>query len=514
MKYRVLLIDDEPSALEGMLLWIDWEELGFEVCGTISNGKEGLEVIKQLAPDLVITDVNMPLMNGLEMIAAWQKEKTKEIKFVILSGYSEFEYAKTAIHYGINHYLLKPIFPEEAAEELKEIYQELEQETRKHKLNQIASSEEMVSIIKGVLNEKTTDKLEFAVLTTLSEGKSHWNVCLVQTEPALYAELREKTASILADKGSMFLIDLEANCFGIVYGYVSDSDSNEDAVIYKLLTPLRHEHPEQAIFMAVGASETTLFQIANSYRTAKEALIHYFYSQDCPGVLSYQSIQNSPFSYHYDHIQLMDSLIRPINILDTTGFQQAVSSASCSFREMRIAPEVVKKIVIHIMYQLLEFAPASSKAQVSPSLAGIRIPEMRDSMITLTDLMSNLLSCGQVIIDILLKEQNQRSQGIVQEINNYIEEHFRECLTIKKLSEIFFLHPVYLGQLLIKKNGINFNEQLHNLRIKEAAHLLHQNKLKNSEIAEKVGYVNYGQFLKQFEKKMKMSPNDYKHLNT
>lgn len=68
MKYKVLLIDDEPSALEGMLLWIDWQELGFEVCGTSSNGREGLQQMKELEPDLVITDVNMPLLNGLEMI--------------------------------------------------------------------------------------------------------------------------------------------------------------------------------------------------------------------------------------------------------------------------------------------------------------------------------------------------------------------------------------------------------------------------------------------------------------
>ncbi|MNV78185.1 HTH-type transcriptional activator RhaR [compost metagenome] len=73
---------------------------------------------------------------------------------------------------------------------------------------------------------------------------------------------------------------------------------------------------------------------------------------------------------------------------------------------------------------------------------------------------------------------------------------------------------MYLGQLLIKKNGIHFNEQLHDLRIKESARLLLHNKLKNCEIAEKVGYSNYSQFLKQFEKKMKMSPNEFKHTNT
>lgn len=508
MKYKVLLIDDEPSALEGLLLWIDWQALGFEVCGTCSNGKEGLELMKQLEPDLVITDVNMPLMNGLEMVAAWQQTKSKKIKFAILSGYSEFEYAKTAIHYGINHYLVKPVFPEEATEELLEIYQELEQESQKRKLQQRASSAEAIALLKGILNEKSNPS-NLTVLADLSKKKRHWNISLIQTESTLYTEIREKVSDLITDKDSMVLMDLEAYCCGIIYGYDS---TNEDEMIHQKVSLLLGE-ARAVLYIAAGEGVDSLLQIANSYRTAKETLKCYFYQPEYSGILTYQRIKDRPFSYHYDHIQLTDNLIRPIHILDTTGFTRAVNAAFDSFREMHIAPEVVKKIVIHIMYKIVEGTSETSEVQVSSLLTQISIPEMLDPMITLKDLMRNLQLCGEACIDILVKEQHLKSQGIVHEINNYIEEHYREALTIKKLSEIFFLHPVYLGQLLIKKNGMNFNEQLHNLRIKEATQLLKQNKLKNSEISEKVGYVNYSQFLKQFEKKMNMSPNEFKHTN-
>lgn len=79
MTYKVLLIDDEPGALEGMQLWIDWNKLGFEVCGTCSNGLEGLQQIQEQLPDLVVTDVNMPIMDGLEMIAAWRQRHSKKL---------------------------------------------------------------------------------------------------------------------------------------------------------------------------------------------------------------------------------------------------------------------------------------------------------------------------------------------------------------------------------------------------------------------------------------------------
>ncbi|MNE71728.1 TCP pilus virulence regulatory protein [compost metagenome] len=124
--------------------------------------------------------------------------------------------------------------------------------------------------------------------------------------------------------------------------------------------------------------------------------------------------------------------------------------------------------------------------------------------------MNHLLAAAETGIGLLLQERDRRSHDVVRDINLYIREHYRESLTIQRLAEIFYLHPVYLGQLLIKKNGMGFNELLHNLRIEEAVKLLEEPGLKLSEIAEKAGYANYGQFLKQFERKMHLSPNEYR----
>lgn len=509
MKYRVLLIDDEPSALEGMLLWIDWQELGFEVCGTCSNGREGLQLMKELKPDLVITDVNMPLLNGLEMIAAWQQEGERKIKFVILSGYSEFEYAQTAISYGVNHYLLKPIFPEEAAGELREIYGELKQETRSLMLDLIASSEEGSTLIKELLNECSKDRTGTELYARMSEGISAWNMCLVQTAPEQYVEVRAKALALIAGKAAMYLVDLEAGIFGIVYGTSTLSPGSD--IICKLPFALRSEFPGLPLFIASGAAAGSLRSIAGSYRTAKETLLHYFYHPEYQDVLTFKEIQKQKFSYHYDHIRLVDSLIGPVNTIDLAAYRQAVEEVASCFRESLVAPEIVMKFVIHIMYRIQELTPGKGGESEPKAAREPKLPEIQHAMMTLDGLMSRLRASGETVIEELLREQDMRSHGIVREINQYIEQHYRESLSIQKLAEVFFLHPVYLGQLLSKKNGINFNEQLHNLRIREAVKLLRENKLKLSEIAEQVGYANYGQFLKQFEKKMHMGPNDYRN---
>ncbi|RCX16753.1 two-component system response regulator YesN [Fontibacillus phaseoli] len=511
MRFKVLLIDDEPGALEGMQLWIDWERLGFEIVGTCGNGAEGLRSIGELNPDLVVTDVNMPLMDGLEMIESWQKNGDRKISFVIVSGYSEFDYARRAMRYGIAHYLLKPIEQDEAEKELQAAYQELLQEYEEQHISQIASYEETVSLLKKAAMEEPQSVADLTVLERLSASREAWNFCLVQCDPPLYAPSRETAASLVRNQDAMYLVDLEMHCFGIVYGYTpARGDENE---AWAILTQLSQSYSPYRVFMSTGAGETSLVGLNSCYKTARAAILHNFYDSGYAEIKKYESVGNHVFQYHYDQIRLMDGIIGAMNLLDISGLEDAVSSAVQSFREMAMAPEIVKKIVIHLMYKIMEYLqgldgePASSLLEKYNSL----LSGLSDAVLLLEDLMGYLLHCGKDTIDLMLQEQMRRSQGIIQEINEYIRGHYREALTIKMLSEIFYLHPVYLGQLLLRKNGISFNELVHNLRIEEAVALLQQNRLKNSEIAEQLGYSNYGQFLKQFEKRMGVSPNEFKN---
>lgn len=512
MTFKVLLIDDEPGALEGMQLWIDWQKVGFEICGTGSNGIEGLQMIHELQPDLVVTDVNMPLMDGLEMIAAWKAKQAHGVRFVILSGYSEFEYAQRALRYGVNHYLLKPIIPEEAEGELAEIHGELVQEQERQSLNQIASYEEIVSSIKDMLQEQTQDQAALSLLRRASAVRKTWNFCLVQAEADSFAELRIQAAALLYQEEAMYLIDLDMNRFGIVFGYSQSMDSEQTS--WRTLQELVRQYSGKRVFMALGASVGNLLQIGHSYQTAREAMIYKFYDTGYDSIFCYEQISRAPLNYHYDQLQLVEGIIGAITLLDQAAFQEAVDSASRSFQEMLVAPEIVKKVVIHVMCRIMEYLDESNEIKTELLFEKYALPGLSDSVYVMSDLMNLLLACGTEGIMLLLREQTKQSQGIVQEINDYIREHYRERLTLKKLGEIFYMHPAYLGQLLLKKNGISFNELVHNLRIEEAVRLLEQSELKNSEIAERVGYSHYGQFFKQFEARMRMSPNEYKNRST
>lgn len=105
--YKVMLVDDEKIILDGISQMIDWTSLGTRLIGTASNGVEAYERIKELLPDIVVSDIRMPGMDGLELVAAVHRSHPG-IRFVLLSGFGEFDYASRAMQYGVKHYLLKP----------------------------------------------------------------------------------------------------------------------------------------------------------------------------------------------------------------------------------------------------------------------------------------------------------------------------------------------------------------------------------------------------------------------
>ncbi len=511
MRLRVLLIDDEPGALEGMQLWIDWEGLGYEVCGMCGNGAEGLQMIEQLQPDVVLTDINMPVMNGLEMIKRWQEQGERPVRFVILSGYSEFEYARKALRYNVTHYLLKPMDEEEAERELRSIYMELRQEAEQRRIRDAALWEQTLRVLQEAVVRPPVGMAEQQLLERLSSSRQEWQVCLVQTERSDYDWARELATERLSSQDGIYVLHMNAGQFVIVRG--GSHASEQPGTDWHIINELAHEYADRPIQIARGGAVPSLSQLHHSYAEAREALRDTFYCPGAAGAIAYRRDGGAPILNQYDQTELINKLLSALMLLDTSAFHAAVEEAASLFRSQRVAPEIVKKVVIHLWYEMDDYVREHGPKEAELLLQEPEMPGAVESLLRLETCMERLLAWGEACIGLLLKEQKGKLQGTAQDINDYIKEHYREALTIKRLSEVFYLHPAYLGQLLIKKNGISFNELLHNLRIEEAEELLRIGKYTNSEVSELVGYTSYSQFLKQFEKRFHMSPNEYKNRN-
>lgn len=161
---KALIVDDEPWVLEGLRTMVDWEKSGFELCGEALNGPEALRLIELHQPDLVLTDINIPVFNGLELITRLNQSMDRPPRFVILSGYDDFQYARTALRQQVEQYLLKPVDEDELEDLLSRLYSII--------TNEIASINEQqqkqAGIIGSMLNRliQGEDEEEFRLMAS------------------------------------------------------------------------------------------------------------------------------------------------------------------------------------------------------------------------------------------------------------------------------------------------------------------------------------------------------------
>ena len=158
-------MDDEPYVFEGLRIMVDWEKYGFSICGEASNGEDALEIIKTCNPHLVVTDIKMPVMDGIKLIKSVYEDSNIRAKFIILSGYDEFEYAKSAMQYGVNSYILKPLDEDELNQAVKKVSRQIleerkDEESRNKQLSFVAESA-INTILKGEATDSDIKRANF-----------------------------------------------------------------------------------------------------------------------------------------------------------------------------------------------------------------------------------------------------------------------------------------------------------------------------------------------------------------
>ena len=155
---KVMIVDDEPYIRQGLRILIDWEQYGFRITAEASNGHEAVDVLKNTDIDLVITDIKMPQMDGLELIEYTRKHISSNIRFIILSGFYEFEYAKKAIKYDVADYVLKPVQREElikVLEEYKEAYYQHIENLKKQQMSErIILERHLTALMSGIYDSR------------------------------------------------------------------------------------------------------------------------------------------------------------------------------------------------------------------------------------------------------------------------------------------------------------------------------------------------------------------------
>ncbi|PQP83370.1 hypothetical protein C0Q44_01215 [Paenibacillus sp. PCH8] len=515
---NVLIVDDEPFIREGLRLLIDWNSYGFQICGQASNGLQAMECIRAQQPDLVISDIKMPDMNGMQLAQTLYEQYNGEIQMILLSGFYEFEYAKQAIKYQVNDYILKPIVKTELIQVLEAFKASFlvrtEEKRHQQKKDQIIMTQHMQSILLGVADREIVASVQphYQDASTLrcilieaetgQEPDTEWysRVAKRVSEPAMGQVLKPFTG----EKNAVLLIVTDL--------LLKRNGRSMEQYISQLHVELS-QGLEGAITFYVGKEVHRLEELHESYQSCGNIKSLRFFTA-CRPVYYFEHMDTTLFTNRpgQQEKQLFDGLIKAIEKQQTDELRSHAETIFQFFLDERIEPGIVRIHLHYLAYTLLDLVN-SDTGNMDDGLMQSTFLQMNYVMLSMEENIENLCAFSHMCAEKLKQQQKWNAMGVLAKIETYVHEHYKENISLKLLGEQFYMNSAYLGQIFKKHYAMNFSDYLNQLRIEEATRLLRRTDHRVYEIAAMVGYRDSDYFINRFEKIMGATPAQYRKRN-
>lgn len=515
--YKVLLVDDEPSIREGLTTIIHWEKYSFQVMATAGSGREAIACFNEIKPDLTIIDIRMPGMTGLEVIEQLRVQHP-DAHFLILSGYADFDYAKKAISFGVDGYLLKPVDEDEIIVELERIALQLHQE--RETLARYAGED-------TAYREHQIEALLYDSLQGEGSGEEdslglHWpqyQVILLEIHAApdlqRSNEMKRKLVEAFDQKQRGIVFSFHSG-LGLLTHEVVDQASTSQS-LYDELRALLAEW-DVKMYAATGEPVQSTAEIARSYTQANSLLAERFLFTE-QRIKRWEEGRISPQGEHEHHsIAEADGVQAPdeVELADKLYYALDIRSSESV---MRVLGEMQDRLVT---YYWTEQAVKTAFSQVF-SLAFNKLAAanqqmqsiMQEHSVLINEVyhqltMADLKAMSAEHLNRLIQRMGGGSKDtVMKQMIEFIQRNPGENLKLEVLAEVFNYNSSYLGKLFKNHTGEYFNAFLDKVRIEKAKTLLDEG-LKVHQVAARVGYANVDYFHSKFKKYVGESPSAYK----
>lgn len=475
--YKVLIVDDEYMILMGLQKLIDWESLNLTIVGTAKNGQEALDFVVANPVDIVLTDVTMPLLSGIEFIKEAQR-LNQQFKTIILSGYQEFDYIKEGMQLGAANYLVKPVDKIELKETLLKLINELDSQKENFQNEDL--------LYRSMLNDWLLNTVDYDALNrwATSSGRTivseNYQVVLFKIKPKEQESLKKE---LLSNSHYLFFMVSETELAVIVM------DSRKDELMFGLTTKMQDN-----VLVFEGTVVATMEEVGGSYQTAKGKLETFaFYDKDILIVEKEKSSQFLPESFK--------QFTEVLALQDLTKIKAAMQEILTHFEQNVEQPKMVKQHAnLLLMHLHLQFT------FIENTLFQEKINEVNQAK-KLKDVENILLEMLQIIE---LDEHLVIYSPITQQVIELVQTSYREDLNLKMIAKKLHVNVMYLGQLFKKETKKSFSTYLNDYRIKLAQNLLLHSTDPINDISLNVGYQSSGYFYKNFKKKCGVSPKEFR----
>ena len=501
---RIVIVEDEIKIREGMRKLIE-DETHHDIVGEGENGKEGLELILRFKPDLVITDIRMPIMNGLEMIKEIYKLDI-HIHTVILSGYAEFEYAKAAIQYNVYDYLLKPLAAEDVQGALASIEESIEIENEKAQ----GTRESFIrDILFGYIED---DEKAYKKLAHVCGFQDRMKYLLIMgyigSAPATYKKEIEKIMMEIKKKYKKcflftFFQESKQRFYCLAAG-VMDMDEFKIYFHKRLIYPYI-DSQEQPVWTA---EEFTTYYDLKQAGDGLNTYLSYAISIGSHMWLDHNTVREfKPESYTYPS-EIINSLKGGICSNDKVRIMKASHDFLEYFHNRSFDAYNIRQAFLKTYYMISDLLSDIDKS-LFEQLKNTNILRLIEEAVTWVELKNAYMD----IMHMLTSQKNKRDDignYTIKRAINCIREHYQECITLDDVARKLEITPEYLSTLFNRVMGINFSTFLKQFRISHAKRLLKGTNLKIYEISQKVGYSDPKYFMRVFKDEIGISPGEYR----
>lgn len=534
--YRIILVDDEEEVRKSIIKKIDWKSAGFQVVGDAENGQEALEKIEVLEPDVVLTDIRMPYMDGLTL-SERIRQKYPSIKLVIFSGFDDFDYAKQAIKLNVIEYILKPVNVEEMTAILKKIKKTLDEEIEQRRNITILRENYRKSlpiireqflndlIRRRIPEDEAKEKLTDYMIPIIDAKK--WVAAAVEVEygqicregaPSFHQEKELIPISVcqmmkeLLEKDWRVVFFTDPMEMKLVLIAAIDQNRTQTGFITIMGNVCKEVRRvlEIPVTVGIGRGCTRLTDMPLSYQSAVEAL-------------GYKAIVGTGNTIYINDVEPMSpgkliwesqdeaELLAAVKFGPQERLIQAVENSLQRLNEAKVHASQIQIYMIRIINSMVRLMQQYDMdlSEVFGMEGGYQegIGKVLKQEVFGEWLMKTALRLNQV----LSRERESSTQQIIEEAARYIQENYPDPeLSVEKICRHLHMSPAYFSTIFKKETGQAYTAYLTEIRLKKAVELLTMTKEKTYVIASKVGYQEQNYFSYVFKKRFGVSPTKFR----
>lgn len=526
-RYKVILVDDEAEVIDMIEKKIHWNDLGVEVAGSATNGVKALELVEKLQPDVVLTDIKMPYMDGLELSRRLNQEYPN-IYIMLCTGFDEFEYAKEAVHLEIKEYMLKPVNATELSESLTNLKHTLDRE-REEKLNvkklndyfqevlPKLQSNFFISLIEGRVEKHDYERFLQAYQVDM-KGPLFGCVIFHTSENHVPEGMNPLLLSMSVEREIKQRLMNQWNCLEFIYmgntllileldaedtiTQITDACDRFCRWAYRIMGAV--------VTAGIGTVCDSLYEISLSYERAREAVSYRVLYGTKRAINIGEIVPKEQIKPVQSEESRMQTLFRAIRIGDSTEIERAAHGEMEKLHKNTETMSQYNLATMEIVSGFFKFCTDNSLDfnKISGNMQNIyeKVSQMDESSLT-----AWIVQMSETISEKLKCARNSSARRLIVEAQNIVKERYMEAdISLDEICAVLGVSNSYFSSVFKKEAGKSFISYLTDYRMDIAAEMILNTDEKSYTIAEKVGYLDANYFSYVFKKKFGVSPSKYR----